>query len=405
MSKIESDILITRPVSVNILTVVACVITCAILTFLFFGEYTQKQRVVGVLVPDKGLIKIYTPQPGTVVSLEVREGDTVEPGQLLYTLTSDRVSAGRERVSTEIQKHLVTQGQSLEEEGQRQKRIITETAALARQTVEGLQSEWRDIEQSQQLLEQQIAIAKTSLTRYEELAVTGIFSKNQLEEKRIDVLNRESRRLDLRRERAALEQKIASAKQELTTASLRGKNQLAQIERNRETIQQNFLEGEPERVIRITAPTAGTVTGIVAKPGQWSSGTTPLLRLLPVGAHLQAELYAPSSAVSFINAGSEVLLRYHAFPYQKFGQHRGKVSQVSRAAVPINEIDGAIAGAMPAGTSVYRITVSVPQQFILAYGKHESLQTGMELDADILLDTRRLYEWMVEPLFSITGKM
>ncbi|MFO1882602.1 hypothetical protein, partial [Pseudomonas aeruginosa] len=27
------------------------------------------------------------------------------------------------------------------------------------------------------------------------------------------------------------------------------------------------------------------------------------------------------------------------------------------------------------------------------------------LDADILQDTRRLYEWVLEPLYSLTGKL
>jgi membrane fusion protein len=29
----------------------------------------------------------------------------------------------------------------------------------------------------------------------------------------------------------------------------------------------------------------------------------------------------------------------------------------------------------------------------------------LRLDADILQETRKLYEWMLEPLYSITGKM
>jgi membrane fusion protein len=33
------------------------------------------------------------------------------------------------------------------------------------------------------------------------------------------------------------------------------------------------------------------------------------------------------------------------------------------------------------------------------------LQPGMKLEADVLLESRRLVEWMLEPLFSISGKM
>lgn len=40
----------------------------------------------------------------------------------------------------------------------------------------------------------------------------------------------------------------------------------------------------------------------------------------------------------------------------------------------------------------------------MAYGKPQLLQSGMLLDADILQESRRLYEWVLEPLYSLTGK-
>ncbi|HCU85527.1 MAG TPA: secretion protein HlyD, partial [Methylophilus sp.] len=30
---------------------------------------------------------------------------------------------------------------------------------------------------------------------------------------------------------------------------------------------------------------------------------------------------------------------------------------------------------------------------------------GMLLDADVMLERRRLYEWVLEPLISLTGKL
>ncbi|MEI0692988.1 HlyD family secretion protein, partial [Pseudomonas aeruginosa] len=44
-------------------------------------------------------------------------------------------------------------------------------------------------------------------------------------------------------------------------------------------------------------------------------------------------------------------------------------------------------------------------QAVTAYGQPRPLQSGMLLNADILQDTRRLYEWVLEPLYSLTGKL
>ena len=53
----------------------------------------------------------------------------------------------------------------------------------------------------------------------------------------------------------------------------------------------------------------------------------------------------------------------------------------------------------------YRIIVKLPAQTIRAYGQLQSLQTGMLIDADILQEKRRLYEWALEPLYSLSGKL
>ncbi len=39
-----------------------------------------------------------------------------------------------------------------------------------------------------------------------------------------------------------------------------------------------------------------------------------------------------------------------------------------------------------------------------AYGEAVSLQPGMQLEADVLVETRRLIEWVFDPLFTLTGK-
>ena len=64
--------------------------------------------------------------------------------------------------------------------------------------------------------------------------------------------------------------------------------------------------------------------------------------------------------------------------------------------------------AAPGGSGsepMYRIRVRLGRQDILAYGQAQALKSGMGLDASILLERRRLYEWILEPLYSITGRI
>ena len=102
-------------------------------------------------------------------------------------------------------------------------------------------------------------------------------------------------------------------------------------------------------------------------------------------------------------------LRYQAFPYQKFGHHAGQVLQVSRTPLQATELAGlplpeAMKGAASA-EPLYRITVALDAQAVKAYGQPQPLAAGMQLEADVLLDRRRLIEWIFEPLLSVTGRV
>jgi len=113
--------------------------------------------------------------------------------------------------------------------------------------------------------------------------------------------------------------------------------------------------------------------------------------------------------VGFVRPQQAVQLRYQAFPYQKFGHHGGRVLQVSRtplqaaelAGLPLPEAMKDTATAEP----LYRITVVLEQQAVQAYGRPHALAPGMQLDADVMLDRRRLIEWIFEPLLSVTGRV
>jgi membrane fusion protein len=96
-------------------------------------------------------------------------------------------------------------------------------------------------------------------------------------------------------------------------------------------------------------------------------------------------------------------LRYQAFAYQKFGQSHGVVSEVSRTALrPADlEVAGLVADAEP----LYRVRVRLDRQTVMAYGAAQPLRAGDLLDASVVIDRRRLWEWVLEPLYTVTGRL
>jgi membrane fusion protein len=121
-----------------------------------------------------------------------------------------------------------------------------------------------------------------------------------------------------------------------------------------------------------------------------------LAALVPEDARLVAELYAPSRALGFVEPGDVVRLRHAAFPYQKFGHAMGAVLEISAA-----PLGAAAASAAVRGEPLYRVVVALDSQTVLAQGVERPLLAGMSVEAEVLLETRRLYEWLFEPLLGL----
>ncbi len=78
--KLLGEVSIARPVPTWIFTLLALSFAALIVGFLFWGEYTRRERVEGFLALDVGAAQILAPEAGTLVELMVREGEQVSAG-------------------------------------------------------------------------------------------------------------------------------------------------------------------------------------------------------------------------------------------------------------------------------------------------------------------------------------
>ena len=102
-------------------------------------------------------------------------------------------------------------------------------------------------------------------------------------------------------------------------------------------------------------------------------------------------------------------LRYAAYPYQKFGMGEGVVDAIEKSPYAPQELPTQVVatlgpGALQGGESVYRIVVALDAQTIDTYGQRQALRPGMVFEADVIQDRRRLYEWLLEPIYGLAGR-
>lgn len=123
---------------------------------------------------------------------------------------------------------------------------------------------------------------------------------------------------------------------------------------------------------------------------------------------LAAHLYAPARTVGFIRPGQPVRLRYAAYPYATFGVGRGEVESVDRTPLPAADLaaGSAAAGssAVQGGEPAYRITVALESQSIGPRGLGQPLERGMTLEADVIQERRRIWEWLLDPALRASGR-
>lgn len=398
------EIVLIRPISFSFLCALAGAMALTVLVFLCIGTYTKRTTVSGQLVPDLGLVKVYVPQYGIVVKKNVVEGQVVKRGDVLYVLSSERYSDTQGSVQATISRQVDARRTSLQQALDKTRRLNEEERVALLNRISGLESELAKIDSQIEGQAGRVKLAEDAVVRMRDLAAQHFISKEQLQQRQADLLDQRARLQSLERDRISVGRDLTSQKNDLVAMPLRHQNVLAQIERDVASLAQELTESEAKRRLEITAPESGIATAVTAEVGQTAESGKPLVSIVPAGASMQAYLYAPSRAIGFVKPGDRVQMRYQAFPYQKFGQAQGTVAFVAKVALSGNELAG-LSQQANGGEPLYRITVDLSAQTVRAYGRQQTLQAGMLLDADILQEKRRLYEWVLEPLYTLSGKL
>ena len=405
---------IGRPPSFSAFTGGALAMAVALIAFACWGEVTRKVTVHGVMLPAGGIINIVAPQAGVVSELLIHEGDEVQAGQPLLRLRSDRITASGDAAVLEAHA-LAARRASLDTE-----RRLTEQGLLQRQDaiaqrLQSLQGEERQAqaELDTHRLRQQLALK--SLERQQQLAASGFVSTAQVQQKQEELLDLELRERDAERNLQALRRDLQSAAADKLATDTQTQTALTQLDRAAASLAQEASDNDSRNGLTVTAPQAGRLSALTLGSGQSVQAGQTLLSLLPRAqpgnasdpAELQAQLFAPSRTAGFVQPGQEVWLRYTAFPYQKFGMARGEVIAVSRSPIAPQDLPSgqgqALVTAAQTNEPMYRVTVRLPAQSVMTYGRRTALSAGMSLDADVRQDSRRVWEWLLEPALAVAG--
>ncbi len=355
-----------------------------ILLFGLVADFDRVATVRGTVTPASGVSRLVAPQPGIVTAVLVRQGAELRRGEPMLRIASTALlPSGTGASQARLAAYGRQQQIAREDMGVEARRAGAERARLGEQMAQLATSE-RSLGAQAALQRQRIASNELRLRNLAPLRERGYVSVVAYQQQEETVLA-------LRQQLAELEQRRAAAGHELSQLRLRTAE--LDAESRRITLQSASTLAELERgaadaqtqgEILLAAPVAGRVAALHVLPGRSVAAAEELATMVQSDA-LEVILLVPSTAVGSLRPGQTVVLRYDAFPYQRYGVGRGTVTDIAATVSP------AAGDATVAPADRVRVTLA-------RNGAPFALRPDMSLSASIVIERRSLLDWLLAPL-------
>jgi membrane fusion protein len=399
--KLYGDIILTQPVSYYVLSAFLVLITVVAIIFLVEHNYARKEKVSGIIVPQQGMVTVFPPQAGILAKLNVTEGGYVKENVELFSILIDQRTNGGEYIGQKIMEELNFQEDFLRKRLKiEQERVETEIAAQEAEA-KRLKTEIERLKEVISIQNETLLIEQNNYDKAKTMLSEDFISSSDVEtfyRKYLDQKQQEQS-LAMRLEEAA--SNLQNIPLHIKALKVNSAREISNIESQISEIAKQLAQVEGQRQLIFTAPVAGRITSVVSDVGQRMNPSVPMFSIIPEGSQLQANLFLPTRSIGFMEMGQQVNISYEAFPYQKFGTYSGTIDQIAKSVIMPGEVVSGLSFKEP----VYKVVAGLKNQYVQAYGKDIQLRPGMMLSADVTLDERTLFEWLLEPLYSLRGKI
>jgi membrane fusion protein len=396
--KFLGEAIIARPVPAWVFTLLAAGTAALLIAVALWGQYTRRERVEGYLALDTGAARVLFPDAGRITELAIREGDEVKAGDPMAKVTLDRSTGSGHSTNEAVAAEMQSRRSNLEKEQVQLRELGAGQVEQVKRRAKDLERELEQIDGEMKLQQVRIKSARDQVERYKGLAGEKQFVSEALVKQKVDeVTDQEIKLQSLGRQRSQIERDLAAARLDLPATEIKSHTAVEGVSRQISELQESLARVEAARETVIRAPISGVVTNIAVNRGESVAMDAPLATVLPKGSGLHVELLVPTRAIGFVKAGQNVVLRYEAFPYERFGQYYGSVRDVGRTVWSPGEKVGPLAVNEP----VYRVDVKLARQDVTALGQAFALRPGMLVNADLLLEKRTIFEWVFEPVLKL----
>jgi HlyD family secretion protein len=304
--------------------------------------------VSGQLEALTGSTDVKTPAGGKVAAVLFKDGQLVRRGQMLVRFDTRQAADDKSTTSRLIQ---------LERSDLDDKLLI--------------------LRERQMVLQQKVSTSEQITNELKGLVANGGFQ-------RVQYLQQLDQLLELKSQ-------LASVRLDMNRTRLEAEKSIGQL-RNR--LKQAELQLQYQNVV---AP----VTGVVFEPrarvdGVIQAGET-ILTLVPQQG-LKAKVFVANKDIGFVKTGQQAKVRVDAFPFTRYGELQGRVSQIGADALPPDQT-----------ANFYRFPVQLTlnRSYLESQGVKIPLRSGMAITANLKLREKRVIslisDLLVDQTESIKG--
>lgn len=394
------ELVVSTPRAARWFAFVGLLLAVAFIAFLGTASYTRKARATAVLAYANDPLLVAATEAGTVTSIDVKSGDTVKAGQRLATISTERTTSG-EGIFAASGRDAEARREAIKIERKQARALLDAQQTQVAARIASLAAEGAQLAREIDAQQDRVTQLKAQVERYRQLARDKFAPELQVQQKQDELAEQIVKLESLKRTRVGIERDLALARTELPTLRATTEGKLAALSRDEANLTQTARENLSRRAYEVTAANDGSVERIIAVAGQTVAIGAPLLQVQTGSRALMADIYVPTRSAGFLRVGQTVRLGVDAFPMERFGHVAATVTEVGRSVIAPGDL------LLPAFVKepVFRVRATLATPSIVAYGETYPLKSGLSAQADISLDDRPLYRWIIEPILRLRGRL
>ncbi|MDI2112662.1 HlyD family efflux transporter periplasmic adaptor subunit [Commensalibacter nepenthis] len=400
-----------QPISVRIICIASFLLTILFVLYFYYGSYTRRVHAVGNVMPSSGLVTIGSRVNGIITKKNIVEGQFVKKNDVLFVISVDSNS-----ISGPTQEHINNLLKQQEKILNKQIEIKEQDAPIEKNNIfnslSNLQKQHNKVTEQINKDNEIIPLIQSSLVLIQKAKKLSLATNQEYQSQLFTYAQILSTHAQFLQNQTTIEGQILDNVSKIKLFDNKRTSEVNELKKQLLQTKQQIIESEKQQNIYITAPIDGKITAVRGYIGQQIEANMSLASIIPKDDPLDAELYVSSSSIGFLKKQQVVILRYDAFPYQKFGFAKGIITEITYSPIT-SKVMGKEAvseqlvteftqnNSVNTDHTLYRIRVRPTKEYILADGKIYYLHPGMRVQADIAVDNRKLYQWMFKPVIQI----